>query len=386
MGPEQLMVDLVAQIAFVCINLVGLSIIALAIGHKISNDDLTTISGWQSLTWAKYVILGIFVDSWFYLFASGLLVNGIGLELNYTACASAITLCVAFYSTSKMLVYIFLSERVYVVWNAGEATPRRKSNIFRICMLLLLVYAAIMATMFVGKIVDVGRDRQCHIGLHEYVSITVLAFDLFVNVFLTSLFVIPIWRANFTNTKLKVVSRRTLIASSIALTTSSINMAILTAYHGYEAGWVCLSTCSLDVAINALVILWATSGISEEADSHPITLPHIPTSLTIPSIYRDGYTIAPGNTLPKTIRRRICPKCYVYYSMDEPCFMAELYKWNHAATLPLELEAGPRDVRIGRAPPDIDDYSIPDTMPVSDYTTTTYPSDNLSDEDKVSVL
>lgn len=34
--------------------------------------------------------------------AAGILVNGIGLELNYAACATAITLCVAFYSTSKV--------------------------------------------------------------------------------------------------------------------------------------------------------------------------------------------------------------------------------------------------------------------------------------------
>jgi len=380
------MVDLAAQIAFVCINLFGLSIIAFAIGHKVSNDDLTSSSGWQSLTWAKYVILGIFVDSWFYLFASGLLVNGIGLELNYAACATAITLCVAFYSTSKMLVYIFLSERVYVVWNAGEATPRRKSTIFRVCMLLLGAYAAIMVFMFVGKVVDAGTERQCHIGLHEYVSITVLAFDLFVNVFLTSLFVIPIWKVNFTNTKLRIVSRRTLIGSAIALTTSSINMAVLTAYHGYEAGWLCLSTCSLDVAVNALAILWVTSGISDEVDSHPISLPHIPTSLTIPSIYREGYSIAPGNSLPKAMRRRLCPKCYSYYSMDEPSFMGELNKWNHAVTLPLELEAGPRDVRLGRAPPDMDDYTYPDTVPTLDYSPSiSFPSDN-SDEDKALAL
>jgi len=101
-----------------------------------------------------------------------------------------------------------------------------------------------------------------------------------------------------------------------------------------------------------------TSGVSN-VDSRPISLPRIPTSLAIPSISREGYSIAPGNSLPETVRRQLCPKCYSYYSMDEPSFMGELKTWNHAATLPLELEAGSRDVRLGRVPPDMDALRLP---------------------------
>jgi hypothetical protein len=55
--------DLIAKIAFVSVNLIGLSLIAFAIGHKVCRDKLTSISSWRSLTWIKYVILGIFLDS-----------------------------------------------------------------------------------------------------------------------------------------------------------------------------------------------------------------------------------------------------------------------------------------------------------------------------------
>lgn len=138
----------------------------------------------------------------------------------------------------------------------------------------------------------------------------------------------------------------------------------MTAFHGYEAGWFCLSACSLDVAVNALAVLWATSGISEEADSLPLTLPHIAISLNGPSAYHEDYSVAPANPVPKEMRRRLCPNCFAYYTMDGPRFMAVVGRWNHAATLPLELEAGPRDVQLGRAPPDIDDdYAYPDMVP-----------------------
>lgn len=86
-----------------------------------------------------------------------------------------------------MLIYLFLSERVYIVWSAGASItlPRRKSTVYQLCMLILLAYAGIMAFMFVGasyyqisilsadriagKVVDSARNNACHIGLHEYV-------------------------------------------------------------------------------------------------------------------------------------------------------------------------------------------------------------------------
>lgn len=38
-------------------------------------------------------------------------------------------------------------------------------------------------------------------------------------------------------------------AAFVALTTSSINIAVLTVKHGFELGWVCLASCGLDVSL-----------------------------------------------------------------------------------------------------------------------------------------
>lgn len=161
-------------------------------------------------------------------------------------------------------------------------------------------------------------------------------------------------------------------------------MAVLTAYHGREAGWLCLSTCSLDVAVNAIVILWVTSGISDEAASRPITLPHISNSLSISSAFKEGYSLAPGalNDIPKTARKRLCSDCYAQYSIDDPSYVSEMKNWDHAVTLPLELEVGIRDVRFGLAPLESKTRSHPYTcnIPHLAYSpATSSPSDSSSE-------
>jgi hypothetical protein len=43
-------------------------------------------------------------------------------------------------------------------------------------------------------------------------------------------------------------------AAAVALTTSVINILILTLLHGQQLGWLCLGSCGIDVTVNAMVI------------------------------------------------------------------------------------------------------------------------------------
>jgi hypothetical protein len=56
-------IDLAAQVAFVSINLLGLAVISFAIGHKVCYDGLDSFNGWRSISWMKYLTIGIFLDS-----------------------------------------------------------------------------------------------------------------------------------------------------------------------------------------------------------------------------------------------------------------------------------------------------------------------------------
>ena len=69
----------------------------------------------------------------------------------------------------------------------------------------------------------------------------------FVNAFLTGMFLWPVARSSFRNSRVRRLAVRTLWSSLIALTTSCVNILILTLMHGRQLGWVCLGSCGTDV-------------------------------------------------------------------------------------------------------------------------------------------
>ena len=69
-----------------------------------------------------------------------------------------------------------------------------------------------------------------------------------INAFLTGLFLWPVMRSSFRNNRVKRLAVRTLWSSLIALTTSCVNILILTLMHGRQLGWVCLASCGTDVS------------------------------------------------------------------------------------------------------------------------------------------
>jgi len=184
-----------------------------------------------------------------------------------------IYLCIIFYGTSKLFIYLFLSERVYTVWRFGPHSQRLRCKAYLGCLVVLFGYCVVIGVLFYGQVSYFGGDRgMCYIGLKRSASITLLAYDFFVNAVLTGLFLWPVMRSSFRNTRVKRLAVRTLWSALLALTTSCVNILILTLMHGRQLGWVCLGSCGTDVIVNALVIFWVTSRPSEQHD-RTTTLP-----------------------------------------------------------------------------------------------------------------
>lgn len=99
-----------------------------------------------------------------------MVIFGVGLELNHSICAAGIYLCIAFYATSKLLIYAFLSastaqlpcrllnnapimlvEKVHVVWSPTAGVRRFKSRVYIICAVTVALYGVVIALMLVGK-------------------------------------------------------------------------------------------------------------------------------------------------------------------------------------------------------------------------------------------
>ncbi|KAE9389978.1 hypothetical protein BT96DRAFT_363968 [Gymnopus androsaceus JB14] len=101
-------------------------------------------------------------------------------------------------------------------------------------------------------------DDACVIGLKVISSIPLLSYDLYINVFLTSMFLWPILKNGHPKQKVKRLARRALVASLIGLTTSTVNIGVLAILQGHELGWICLASCGVDVTLNSYALFWAT--------------------------------------------------------------------------------------------------------------------------------
>jgi hypothetical protein len=97
---------------------------------------------------------------------AGLLLFGIGLQYNTQACAAGIYLCIAFYGTSKIMIYAFLStlpfpfkkalcliiptaEKVFVVWSNGKS--RRQTLAYMVSIVAVVFYLVPVLLMIVGE-------------------------------------------------------------------------------------------------------------------------------------------------------------------------------------------------------------------------------------------
>ncbi|OBZ70952.1 hypothetical protein A0H81_09116 [Grifola frondosa] len=188
------------------------------------------------------------------------------MELNPIVCSLGMLSCIVFYTTSKILIYLFLIEKVQVVWSPAPRTARLTSPIYLACLSVVVMYVGVGILLVFGKISYFRGDGSCVIGLQRYASLTLLIYDLFINVLLTSLFLWPLYSARFRNAHIRRVAIRTVWAAMVALTTSCINILVLTLMHGQQLAWVCLGSCGTDVVVNALVLFWASG---TDADNAP---------------------------------------------------------------------------------------------------------------------
>lgn len=192
------------------VHFLGTAILTGCLTRRVALEDLDTLRGWRALSVARLTIILIFADSLAFLLLTGVLVHGIGLELSNASCSLAILSCIALYASSKVIIYFFLSERVWIVWsNIGgtksEAlatigvigtkpvapsimsarpptmTQRLKSRVYRFCFLNVGAYVACFVLLLMYRIAHRrGGDGNCVIGLERRASLTLLSYDVCV--------------------------------------------------------------------------------------------------------------------------------------------------------------------------------------------------------------
>ncbi|KAF9352845.1 hypothetical protein BGX26_009361 [Mortierella sp. AD094] len=241
------------------ITLLCISLMSIMFGRKTAATNLS------SLNYARSLVIGLYMVSWLFTLMAAMLAQT--NNLNPLSCEMSIFVCIVLYSSSKIIIYLFLIERVHVVTAIGIS--RWNSPMFKINIALLSPYSIIFALAIKFRMAaieynDPNEYGQCKIGLLHAASAPFMGYDIFFSCWLTGLFLKALLSSTSklqgpTKSKLRSVARRTLVGSILALIFSTGNIAVLVVFNGHERGVLCLLGCTLDVTLNAATIHWVTS-------------------------------------------------------------------------------------------------------------------------------
>ncbi|KAF8603316.1 hypothetical protein BDV93DRAFT_556657 [Ceratobasidium sp. AG-I] len=256
------------------VYLLGITIITWCIARTTENYCLCSRESLRTMPWPRLCLLLTFVDSWLYLFLTGMMLQGAAPEHHVSRCSLGMLACILLYGASKGLIYLCLIERVHVVWSDGM--PRWKSPIYRFCFALVLPLGIIAGIMIFQRTAFV-YNGYCIIGISRFSSLLLLTYDFCINTFLTVMFIIPLLRSSIRSAWLRAIAVRTTVAACVALLVSAANVVVLYVLDGQEMIWVCFGACGVDVVINAVVLLWAMQGPSPSSPSRNPSIRFAPT-------------------------------------------------------------------------------------------------------------
>ncbi|KAI8065921.1 hypothetical protein BC940DRAFT_303204 [Gongronella butleri] len=248
-GPDGL------EIMSEAVSLLCISVLSVVFGSKSYNET------WKSTNYGRILVLLLYICSWAFAVTSIIVVST--NDNNIISCTIGMLACDVFYAGTKIIMYMWLVERVHIVTNTKK--KRLKSCAYKFHMGLLCPYVAIFVLMLTFRNIYILDNGMCMIGLQYIASIPLLIYDFIFNLYLTWLFMRPLMnvgrnsRMDWKRSRLYRLARRTLVASLVCLIVSFVNVVVVVITAGHERGLVCLTMCTVDVTINVLTMHWVTS-------------------------------------------------------------------------------------------------------------------------------
>ncbi|KAF3104119.1 hypothetical protein TWF102_000181 [Orbilia oligospora] len=213
------------------------------------------ISSWRKLTAVRWYLLIIYLDSLLFIFSAGFISLGLGVNISLSYCAVANIMCIVFYITTK-LIYLLLVEKARLV--KGAWLPRCKDKLYLFNSLGMLILYAVVFFLTLAYRFSYLENGVCRIGAKAFALIPLVTFDVVVNVYLTTLFLIPVIKisrekALQSHQALRTMAFKTFCGSCATLISSVANLTTLILLKG-EPGWICLLLCNGDILFSALVL------------------------------------------------------------------------------------------------------------------------------------
>ncbi|BGP53554.1 hypothetical protein JCM8202_001495 [Rhodotorula sphaerocarpa] len=220
------------------------------------------IAAWRrktSMSSVQILTLALLAVSVLFVFVALIMVVGSGPALAASLCSASIWLCIVLYSASKLLVYLVLLERLYIV-HGSSATGRqtRWRSPFYVGGALLLVAWAVMVILIIPwKAARLQPETGgCVLSLRLWTLYSSLSMDLVANLYLSAAFIVPVSRCR--SPEARRLAHVSMLATLAALLVTIGNAIVLAVLHGKERMFVCLGICALDITANAFIVFLVT--------------------------------------------------------------------------------------------------------------------------------
>ena len=102
------------------------------------------------------------------------------------ACFASIILCLVFYVVDKVIIYLFLVERIHVV-RSRRYTRLTDYWYMANIAIVILGFGSIAIFSFIFPVAEFS-DNKCRIGLPFKITLPLLVYDITINLYLTSHF------------------------------------------------------------------------------------------------------------------------------------------------------------------------------------------------------
>ncbi|KAI0900837.1 hypothetical protein F4806DRAFT_491725 [Annulohypoxylon nitens] len=229
------------------------------------------VKTWWHLPSVAWLIFTLYIDSWSFVFATGIINYGVGIDSNEGVCSAAILSYLFCYITTK-LIYMFLVEKAFMIRDGPKRRLESKLYLFN-SFGMLTVYGIMSILNFVYRDARLEKGR-CIIGIGRQGLIPFIALNVVVLAYLTIVFLnpfrgIPAFQSISNvpaSPRLRNVAIRTFLGALCTTTSTVINLVVLMVLDS-EPGWVFLTCCNADILFSALIIQWVTRHDPYNTDS-----------------------------------------------------------------------------------------------------------------------
>ena len=220
---------------------------------------------WRSMTLITILSTLMYTVGIFFIVSAALLMDGMDLP-NEGLCRAAVYLCLVFYLGCKVIMYVFLVERAHML----RHVRRGRDYVFLAGIAILVIgFGPIAFLAFKKPVTGISKvDGQCRIGLPSRVTISLLSYDIAINVAMVGMYVFLAWpymrgrgtpgiwlRALGLRKSMCALSQGILLelliwrgcfGACFVVVPTVANVAILFKIHGREQGWLCVTICTID--------------------------------------------------------------------------------------------------------------------------------------------